>query len=267
MHFGLHPSTNMIMAEKKHICARPVRTFSSKTMNRSICDRLIGQPHGQTRGSLLTECWVSSSSSPSGWMRCLQPCLLMCPAKQPPSCSILFRRVYQQHVQSPDCLDPWLTAAQRTPTSSKLPALGAAPATPRPCSTEWSRNPQVVLHTPCPHRPGEQEGIASPGNTWNICRPQVFPHDGLTQHPQGPSFPIIQLFLSASSLLVLPNLGRARVHPVLPSQGMHVFSWTVQGFGFGLKLCLVGPFLQFWSGFSFPRICSPVQAQWRNFLL
>lgn len=183
MHFGLHPNANMIMPGKNHICPQPVPTFSFKSMNCSICDRLIGQPHRQTHGSLLTECWVSSSS-PSRWERCLQPCLLLCPAKRPPSCSILLRRGCQQHVPSSGCLDPWVTAAQRTPTSSELPALGAAPATPSPCSTEWSRNRQGVLHTPCPHRPGEQEGTASPGNTWNTCRPQCSQTTGLPSTPR-----------------------------------------------------------------------------------
>lgn len=169
MLFGLHPSTNMIMAGKNRICPQPVPTFSLKPMSCSVCDR-----HWQSSGSLLTECWLSSSS-PSGWVRCLQPCLLKCPAESCPSCSILFRRGSQQHMPSPDCLDPWVTAAQRTRTSSKLPALGAAPATSSPCSNKGSRNAQGVLHTPCPHRPGEQEGITSPGNTWNTCRP----HDAL----------------------------------------------------------------------------------------
>lgn len=45
--------------------------------------------------------------------------------------------------QGQNCLDPWVAAAQRSPTSSKLPAPSAAPATLTPCSTNWSRNPQM----------------------------------------------------------------------------------------------------------------------------
>lgn len=153
-------------------------------------------------------------------------------------------QLHRGHVPVPSSL-LWVL-----PQLHPVPAALSGPGIPRVCCTHpahtGQENRRALPHLEIPEIPVDHK---------------VLPHYRLTQHPQGPSFPTLQLFLSASSLLLLPNLGRARVRPVLPSQGVHVLSWTVQGFGFGLKLCLVGPFLQFWSGFSFPRICSPVQAQ------
>lgn len=85
-----------------------------------------------------------SSSSPSGWVRCLQPCLS---CKKVP---ILLHPVQER--LSAVCAKPkiaWNPGLQlhRT-TSSKLPALGAAPATPSPCSTKCSRNPRVCCRHP-----------------------------------------------------------------------------------------------------------------------
>lgn len=197
-------------------------------------------------------CWQSTGwASAARRARCLQPCLSMCPAKMPPSCSgqeglWIFGCWWDVH--SLNSMDLWV--AQGTRMSS---LLGVQLQLHYVIRIPWG----VLQHTPSPRHSGEDGCTASPGNTWNTCRPHVLPHYGLSKHSQWPSLPPLPPHFWSCLTLAGQRFG-----PVLPFQGKHVFSfsWAMQGFGFGLKLCLAGPFLQFWSGFSFPRTCSPVQA-------
>lgn len=163
---------------------------------------------------------------------------------------------HQRGVPSLNCLDPWVMATQGMQVSSQAPYSRCCPRYAQTLQHCGTQDPfrGVVQHTPCPHSPRDDNCIASPGNTWNTCRPHKLPHYRLTERPQWPSLPVLQLLSLLPHFWSCLTLAGAEVQPCpsLPGKARPLLE-RARVLGLDWNFSLWGHSCSLGEDFSFPE--------------